>query len=47
MDAAGRILVTTGLQMEPPAAAAGDQVIQSQSPPPGEIVPRGSNVKVT
>ena len=47
MDAARRILGTTALQMDAPEAVPGDQVIQSQSPAPGEVVAPGSKVKVT
>jgi hypothetical protein len=47
MDAARRILGTTTLQMEAPGAVPGDQVVQSQSPAPGEIVAPGSKVTVT
>ena len=47
MDVARRIVGNTALQMEAPEAIPGDQVIQSQSPAPGEIVAPGSKVKVT
>ena len=47
MDEARRILGTTPLQMEAPGAVPGNQVIQSQSPDPGDVVAPGSKVEVT
>lgn len=47
MDEARRILGSTPLQMEAPGAVPGDQVIQSQSPAPGDVVAPGSKVEVT
>jgi hypothetical protein len=47
MDEARRILGTTPLQMEAPRAVPGNQVIQNQSPAPGDVVAPGSKVEVT